>query len=135
MSSFLKILRKPFNGSTIRSLLNHQNPTQALIPRLVHQPQPDPSLKDKNPFLESSSEDQTARFNRFHIYPTFSFGCFLNPIAATGFLDSKPEEDPGFYGPGSSTEMIWADSVKKKRKKKMNKHKLKKLKKRLRHCS
>ena len=124
---FHKVLRKPFNGSTIRALLNHQNSTQPLIPHL------EPNTT--NPFPASSSDDKSTQFNRFHVYPSFSVGYFLNPIPSSGFPDSKPEEDPRPDGSSSSTEMIWADSVKKKRKKKMNKHKLKKLKKRLRHCS
>ncbi|KAK9052711.1 hypothetical protein SSX86_029341 [Deinandra increscens subsp. villosa] len=132
MSAFHKILRKPFNGSTIRALLHRQNLTQPLIPHLLHQLQPNSTPIGKNPFPDFSPADQTARFN---IYPSFSFGCFLNPISSSGFLDSNPEEAPELDGSGSSTGMIWADSVKKKRKKKMNKHKLKKLKKRLRHCS
>ncbi|MFS8030697.1 hypothetical protein Hanom_Chr17g01537141 [Helianthus anomalus] len=128
---FHKILRKPINGNTIRALITHQNTTQSSIPHLVHQPQPN----TQNPFLESCSDDKSTLFNRLHIYPSFSFGYFLNPISSTGSLDFKTEEGPDTDGSGSSTGMIWADSVKKKRKKKMNKHKLKKLKKRLRHCS
>ncbi|KAI3787265.1 hypothetical protein L1987_41613 [Smallanthus sonchifolius] len=125
---FHKILRKPFNGGTIRSFLNHQNPTPPLITHLVHQLQPN----TQNPPPESSSDDKSTHFNRSHIYPSFSFGYFLNPISSTGFPDSKDLE---LDGSGSGNGMMWADSVKKKRKKKMNKHKLKKLKKRLRHCS
>lgn len=63
-----------------------------------------------------------------HFYPGFSFGFFLNPNSASSLI--RPEPD------GEATEddsnVIRADSVKKKRKKKMNKHKLKKLRKRLR---
>ncbi|KAL4570145.1 hypothetical protein LXL04_025796 [Taraxacum kok-saghyz] len=92
-------------------------------------------LNTKTPFPESSSENKTTQSDRLHAYPSFSIGHFLNPISVTGFPDYKPKEDPELDGTSSSTEMIWADSVKKKRKKKMNKHKLKKLKKRLRHCS
>ncbi|XP_076911139.1 uncharacterized protein LOC143569013 [Bidens hawaiensis] len=124
---FHKILRKPINGTTIRALISHQSPPQSAIPHLVHHPQPN----FITPLPESSSDDKPTRFSRVHIYPSFSFGYFLNPISSSGLPDSWPQEDPDVDGSG----MIWADSVKKKRKKKMNKHKLKKLKKRLRHCS
>ncbi|KAK1438172.1 hypothetical protein QVD17_03976 [Tagetes erecta] len=128
---FHKILRKPLNQNTIRALINHQNPIQTPISHLLHQPQ----LNTKTPFSDSSSVNESTHFNRLHIYPSFSFGYFLNPISSNGLLDFTPEEVPDFDGSGSGGGMIWADSVKKKRKKKMNKHKLKKLKKRLRHCS
>ncbi|KAL3526112.1 hypothetical protein ACH5RR_014484 [Cinchona calisaya] len=62
-------------------------------------------------------------------FPSFSFGFFLNPNSSSGFI--KTDVD----GCGSEEEdsrTIWADSVKKKRKRKMNKHKLRKLRKRLR---
>lgn len=127
---FHKIVRKPLNGNAIRSLINHQSPTQPLLSHLVHYPQP----TTKNPNLESLSEDKSAHFSRLDLYPSFSFGYLLNPISPSGLPDFKPEEDLQPDGSDSGT-MIWADSVKKKRKKKMNKHKLKKLKKRLRHCS
>ncbi|KAL6174968.1 hypothetical protein ACLB2K_051612 [Fragaria x ananassa] len=60
-------------------------------------------------------------------FPSFPFGFCLNPIAQIG---SRRLGD----GVGSDDEAgtIWADSVKKKRKRKMNKHKLRKLRKSLR---
>ncbi|CAN4079178.1 unnamed protein product [Withania somnifera] len=59
-------------------------------------------------------------------YPSFSFGLFLNPVSQMGLIKSENDEDI------DDSLKIWADSVKKKRKKKMNKHKLKKLRKCLR---
>ena len=58
------------------------------------------------------------------IFPSFPFGFSLNPIGSTGFAlaDAVSGDD----------RTIWADSVKKKRKRKMNKHKYRKLRKRLR---
>ncbi|KAJ8752044.1 hypothetical protein K2173_001070 [Erythroxylum novogranatense] len=61
-------------------------------------------------------------------YPSFPFGSYLNPIHATGFDLNDDIE-------GDDARTVWADSVKKKRKKKMNKHKYKKLRKRLRRKS
>ncbi|KAJ6977625.1 hypothetical protein NC653_029505 [Populus alba x Populus x berolinensis] len=59
-------------------------------------------------------------------YPNFPFGFCLNPISATGFGQVKAMEDDV-----DDSRTLWADSVKKKRKKKMNKHKYQKLRKRL----
>ncbi|XP_019240036.1 PREDICTED: uncharacterized protein LOC109220034 [Nicotiana attenuata] len=61
-------------------------------------------------------------------YPSFSFGHFLNPVSPNGL--TTPEEVDDVIA--DESHKIWADSVKKKRKRKMNKHKLKKLRKRLR---
>ncbi|GAA0153904.1 hypothetical protein LIER_12031 [Lithospermum erythrorhizon] len=66
--------------------------------------------------------------NSFGIYPSFSFEHFLNPVAPFA-----PEDNGVDLGKeDEESNMVYADSVKKKRKKKMNKHKLKKLRKRLR---
>uniref|UniRef100_A0A5K1A3G9 Small ribosomal subunit protein mS38 n=1 Tax=Nymphaea colorata TaxID=210225 RepID=A0A5K1A3G9_9MAGN len=65
---------------------------------------------------------------RSHILPVFPLGVQLNPVPS-----SSSEE---LLEDGESVDVeehvIRADSVKKKRKKKMNKHKYKKLRKRLR---
>lgn len=63
-----------------------------------------------------------------HVYPSFSFGFFLNPISPTSLIRPEPDGE----APPDDSNVIRADSVKKKRKKKMNKHKLRKLRKRLR---
>ncbi|CAI9111156.1 OLC1v1011307C1 [Oldenlandia corymbosa var. corymbosa] len=59
-------------------------------------------------------------------FPCFSFEFFLNPNPSIGLVD-KIDMDGAV---SSETPTIWADSVKKKRKRKMNKHKLRKLRKR-----
>ncbi|CAI9763163.1 unnamed protein product [Fraxinus pennsylvanica] len=87
------------------------------------------------------------------VYPSFSFGFFLDPVPLTGSIGSgisdfvlddfrtkwsDPDSLIGSIRPGvddivlDDSRTIWADSVKKKRKRKMNKHKLRKLRKRLR---
>ncbi|KAI3463057.1 hypothetical protein Pfo_019720 [Paulownia fortunei] len=63
-----------------------------------------------------------------HVYPSFSFGFFLNPISPTSLIPSEPNDETT----PDDSNIVRADSVKKKRKKKMNKHKLRKLRKRLR---
>ncbi|CAI9758558.1 unnamed protein product [Fraxinus pennsylvanica] len=67
-----------------------------------------------------------------HFYPSFSFGCFLHPVSSSiGSIRSEPDEETV----AESTLTIWADSVKKKRKRKMNRHKLRKLRKNLKNKS
>ncbi|KAL3376562.1 hypothetical protein AABB24_003146 [Solanum stoloniferum] len=75
-------------------------------------------------FLQGGTSDSKLNVG---FYPSFSFGHFLNPVSPNGFI--SPVED---IVVDDDSRKIWADSVKKKRKKKMNKHKLKKLRKRLR---
>ncbi|KAJ9163829.1 hypothetical protein P3X46_023457 [Hevea brasiliensis] len=65
-------------------------------------------------------------------YPNFPFGYSLNPIAITGANQLKAVGSDFAEKDTDDARTVWADSVKKKRKKKMNKHKYKKLTKRLR---
>lgn len=58
-------------------------------------------------------------------FPSFSIGFFLNPNPSICLV--KTDMDGGV---SDDSPKIWADSVKKKRKRKMNKHKLRKLRKR-----
>ncbi|GFS33527.1 hypothetical protein Acr_00g0029020 [Actinidia rufa] len=60
-------------------------------------------------------------------FPSFPFGFSLNPIGSTGFAPANADD-----AISGDDQMIYADSVKKKRKRKMNTHKYRKLKKRLR---
>ncbi|OAY47874.1 hypothetical protein MANES_06G112400v8 [Manihot esculenta] len=65
-------------------------------------------------------------------YPNFPFGYSLNPIPIIG-TDQLKDVGSGFAEKDTDdARTMWADSVKKKRKEKMNKHKYKKLRKRLR---
>ncbi|XP_030484812.1 uncharacterized protein LOC115701218 [Cannabis sativa] len=79
------------------------------------------SNPDQSPFLGAQKNDYLPTFS--HVYPSFPFGYSLNPLPLSGSIPLEAEDD--------STE-LWADSVKKKRKRKMNKHKYNKLRKRLR---
>ncbi|GFS31253.1 hypothetical protein Acr_00g0016470 [Actinidia rufa] len=58
--------------------------------------------------------------------PSFPFGFVLNPIGSTGFAPDNADD-----AVSGDDWTIWADSVKKKRTRKMNTHKYKKLRKRL----
>ncbi|PRQ17150.1 hypothetical protein RchiOBHm_Chr7g0191931 [Rosa chinensis] len=64
------------------------------------------------------------------VFPSFPFGYCLNPISQIGSERLGLCEADGVGSDDAGT--IWADSVKKKRKRKMNKHKLRKLRKSLR---
>ncbi|XP_022869813.1 uncharacterized protein LOC111389162 [Olea europaea var. sylvestris] len=67
-----------------------------------------------------------------HFYPSFSFGFFLHPVfSSIGSIRSEPDDETVSESPLT----IWADSVKKKRKRKMNRHKLRKLRKSLKNKS
>lgn len=58
-------------------------------------------------------------------FPSFSMGFFLNPNPSFSLVKTVMDG-----GVSDDSPTIWADSVKKKRKRKMNKHKLRKLRKR-----
>ncbi|RAL46906.1 hypothetical protein DM860_005185 [Cuscuta australis] len=129
MASFLgKVLRNRSQPAT--RFITLLNKSQTQIPS-APPPTTIGSETAQNPiFLIPKREDSnTNASSLFH--PTFSFDYFLNPvpILRSGFIFQS--EDAGVASRRESPE-IWADSVKKKRKKKMNKHKLKKLRKRLR---
>lgn len=127
MASMLQKLLKN-QRTTTRMLANFTKPI--LIPPFLHQirkPESPDHLKIKSfPFLETpTSENPNPNHHSLQFYPSFSFGFFLDPVSPPGLLLSE-SKDVG------EDDVMWADSVKKKRKKKMNKHKLKKLRKRLR---
>uniref|UniRef100_A0A2P2PKJ7 Small ribosomal subunit protein mS38 n=1 Tax=Rhizophora mucronata TaxID=61149 RepID=A0A2P2PKJ7_RHIMU len=83
------------------------------------------------PLLNPTIADRAGPVRPFEIYyPNFPFGYSLNPIDAAGFDQAEEDIEVGDAG-----TTLWADSVKKKRKKKMNKHKYQKLRKRLRRKS
>ncbi|KAJ8546390.1 hypothetical protein K7X08_018973 [Anisodus acutangulus] len=111
-----KALRNQFQSATTRIITN-LNKSEPSI--LTSTPPPNLTHPSQIPFIpQRETKDSNLNF----AYPSFSFGLFLNPISQIGLIKSE-NNDEG---------VIWADSVKKKRKKKMNKHKLKKLSKRLR---
>ncbi|KAM0940818.1 hypothetical protein DsansV1_C18g0154271 [Dioscorea sansibarensis] len=120
MASLLQRLLKKPHLHPLRFLPSLQNP---------HLPDP-PPLLNPCPIPNSNSNSNPNPPNRFPIYPSFPHWPHLEPISISGF-------DPSYIDDGAeSTDVdqrtVWADSVKKKRKKKMNKHKYRKLRKRLR---
>jgi len=114
-----KLLKKPPSSRFVAALqtpnpiipLNqeHNLPTDTLPtnPILTHQ------------FVGSSSSTL--------IFPSFPFGFASKPVFENGFLNHVSED-----AELEDAQTLWADSVKKKRKKKMNKHKYQKLRKRMR---
>ncbi|GAV83973.1 DUF1713 domain-containing protein [Cephalotus follicularis] len=89
------------------------------------------NTSDPKPLFNNPTATTTTTADPFQFYPNFPFGYFLNPISSTGSDPFNVVDDLESDGDGV-TATVWADSVKKKRKKKMNKHKLRKLRKRLR---
>ncbi|KAJ0469702.1 hypothetical protein HanIR_Chr14g0710781 [Helianthus annuus] len=115
MASFLQRLVR--RQSLTKTLITDLNKRILSSPTHLSDPKPDPTIPFFNN-LPITTDSPT-------VYPSFSFGAFLNPIS---YQSVVPEEEEDIVDEAG----IWADSVKKKRKKKMNKHKLKKLRKRLR---
>ncbi|XP_050378169.1 uncharacterized protein LOC126795362 [Argentina anserina] len=66
------------------------------------------------------------------VFPSFPFGYCFDPVLQIGSGQWGLCQDDGVGSEDDAGTMIWADSVKKKRKRKMNKHKLRKLRKSLR---
>ncbi|KAM1361073.1 hypothetical protein EV2_027020 [Malus domestica] len=133
MASFVHKLAK--NAPALRtaaSLKSHlfPKPTASLISHHSHLGAPKPEFsEDPVAQLGPASFHNAESPNPFLIFPNFPFGFCLNPIFPAGFdrlgvLEAVEVES-------DDVRTIWADSVKKKRKKKMNKHKLKKLRKSL----
>lgn len=135
-----KLLQKPLQQGVL-PYLKLQNPLK-LSPSLIHHcPNLDtlPEYHNAYDFNTgnyssgipiSSLQQEPGMNNGFHVFPTFSFEFFLDPKLSSGLHPigaveaEKSEID--------ESQAMWADSVKKKRKKKMNKHKLRKLRKRIR---
>lgn len=131
-----KLLQKPLLQQRIYPNLKLQNPLNLLPSFLQHLDAP-PQIQNVCNFktgkelnristLSSLQEDATID-NRFHVFPSFSFELFLNPKLSSGLHHVE-----ALKGDHDDSRIIWADSVKKKRKRKMNKHKLRKLRKRVR---
>ncbi|XP_057982308.1 uncharacterized protein LOC131167520 [Malania oleifera] len=136
MASVLqKLLRKSSSARIATVLSNCQAPNFS-APLAFYQPHVAETTSNHDctsnltPLSRSRKTDELSPSQSLRVYPSFSIGYFLNPISSSGLLQSKPDD---VVSDGLPT--IWADSVKKKRKKKMNKHKYKKLRKRLRQKS
>ncbi|XP_052188147.1 uncharacterized protein LOC127798657 [Diospyros lotus] len=128
MASFLQKLLRKHSGAIIPTL--NKPPAQIVVPPFLNHRQPHLAGTEQSylpvGFRPSKSEDSIST-QSIPIFPSFPFGLSLNPIPSTEFVPSGEGD-----AVSSDSRTIWADSVKKKRKKKMNKHKYKKLRKRLR---
>ncbi|GMP52660.1 hypothetical protein CsSME_00018385 [Camellia sinensis var. sinensis] len=97
---------------------NKLHPSNLIPPlfTLPHLTEPKPlHPHNHNVNLDSDSDSDSVSSLSTPIFPSFPFGFSLNPISSTGFVPFVSSDTP---------MMIWADSVKKKkRKRKMNKHK------------
>lgn len=124
-------------ASTLQRLLRRSQPTR-LFTRSRTSPAPNlttpPIFPQSDPFqipnpspLLVLPKAQNLTSDPFSLaFPSFPFGFGLNPISSSGSV-SPETEDVEFDDSGT----VWADSVKKKRKRKMNKHKYHKLRKRV----
>ncbi|KAM7509207.1 hypothetical protein LguiA_019660 [Lonicera macranthoides] len=144
-SIFGKLLKKQ-TPARIITTFNSPLPSPLLLNHLsqTNPPTLHPSI-NPNPISDPQKLDYFSYpLNSLQFYPSFpfgfsanpipsagsvQFGYYANPILSTGFVQFEEEDNDVF---SSDSRTIWADSVKKKRKRKMNKHKLKKLRKRLR---
>ncbi|WCJ36175.1 hypothetical protein M5689_017389 [Euphorbia peplus] len=88
---------------------------------------------NSNPLLFNNLIPQNPTKPSQFYYPSFPFSPIFNPVSVAG-SDQLNAVNAAATGNCSEDDArtMWADSVKKKRKKKMNKHKYKKLRKRLR---
>lgn len=127
MASILrKALRNQFRSRILKNLNKSEPAILSSTPQILAHPPC--SRHNQIPFfLQKETVD-----SKLNLYPSFSFGLFLNPngfflnpISPNELVKSENDEN-------EDSVKIWADSVKKKRKRKMNKHKLKKLRKCLR---
>ncbi|KAL9265064.1 hypothetical protein AKJ16_DCAP11601 [Drosera capensis] len=130
-----RILKNSPHFRFASSTFNHQ------FPILTHLLSLDPPISTHDELSQSRAQQQAPALD----FPTsnpasnlsqplpflsnYSYGYFLNPVNSNGSCRFGVKVVEGV---GSDEGMIWADSVKKKRKKKMNKHKYRKLRKRLR---
>ncbi|KDP46372.1 hypothetical protein JCGZ_10212 [Jatropha curcas] len=113
-SIILASLRNPCINST------NPSPPSIIAPQI----QQLNSKPNENQTMNAYKEESLTHFDSSPFSSIHPFGFCSYPILSTGSIQDAPtkNEESG----------IWADSVKKKRKKKMNKHKYKKLRKRLR---
>ncbi|CAL5368355.1 hypothetical protein CsSME_00004558 [Camellia sinensis var. sinensis] len=124
MASLVQKLLTKQSVKYIIPTFNKLHPPNLIPPlfTLPHLTEPKPlHPHNHNVNLDSDSDSAVSSLST-PIFPSFPFGFSLNPISSTGFVPFMASDTP---------MMIWADSVKKKRKRKMNKHKYRKLRKRL----
>ncbi|KAK4772711.1 hypothetical protein SAY86_014486 [Trapa natans] len=122
-STLQKLLRRSQIARAISTLQNPKPPYQFPALHILEPNNAPAGLLGR--FLGGKTAESQALSCPTPIFPSFHLGMFADPVfVAESDLDVVKSEE--------SDRTLWADSVKKKRKKKMNKHKYKKLRKRLR---
>ncbi|CAH2064877.1 unnamed protein product [Thlaspi arvense] len=103
------------------NLFAHQKPCISNVEPLSVELDPVPFT---NPVITVSDKS-------LHFYPSLPIGYCFNPsvVHDPGLIDTASFEDAVMEEMDEKEAVIYADSVKKKRKKKMNKHKYRKLRK------
>ncbi|KAI5679284.1 hypothetical protein M9H77_10234 [Catharanthus roseus] len=121
-----KLLEKLPNQRCL-TIFSNRNPLVPLVtPPILQQSKSENQNLLINPDSGCSTGAESIPRHAFQFYPSFSFEYFLNPVSPCGFCHSQSLKE------SDESRVMWADSVKKKRKRKMNKHKLRKLRKRIR---
>ncbi|PKU87884.1 uncharacterized protein LOC110107218 [Dendrobium catenatum] len=136
MASLLpKLLRKcqPSSLQTL-SFLSKSQPRTTVLRTPILSLNPDLFLEPTAGPISCFFDNDAAETAPFRFYPSFPHFSNLEPFSLCGNIQSekKKSDAESDYASESDYRTVWADSVKKKRKRKMNKHKYRKLKKRLR---
>uniref|UniRef100_A0A7N0TNC5 Small ribosomal subunit protein mS38 n=1 Tax=Kalanchoe fedtschenkoi TaxID=63787 RepID=A0A7N0TNC5_KALFE len=129
MASLLQRLLRRQSPITLSSFTKSNPQYQTLAPAILTRGSQsiDSRLKSLLPSPPPKDESDKPEVKYDYLYPSFSYGLLVHPV----FQKVVTEEEVGEVENGSGK--MWADSTKKKRKKKMNKHKYKKLRKRMRN--
>lgn len=126
-SALQKLLRKPPLPPPSR-FITAFHPSQSPNP-ITSPPNTEPSTTIFPPVLTHRFVGSSCSTP---IFPSFPFGFASKPVFDSGFRFLPPDAEEDAVGSEDSGTTLWADSVKKKRKRKMNKHKYQKLRKRMR---
>ncbi|KAI4388785.1 hypothetical protein MLD38_001084 [Melastoma candidum] len=124
VNKFLRRSPSLFSRTLLSPIPASPSPFQSLLPPLLQVP----AFVDVNPSFGSRPAEIPSKAAAIPVFTGFPYCLASNPVAASSFFTGCQE---GLEESGED-RVVWADSVKKKRKKKMNKHKYRKLRKRLR---
>ncbi|XP_020596011.1 uncharacterized protein LOC110036007 [Phalaenopsis equestris] len=131
MASLLhKLLRKAqLPSHQTLFLLSKLQPRTSLLRTSILSSNHDFFLNQCPGSMSCPSENDAAENALIRLCPSFPPFISLEPFSRSGNFQFDAEQH---YGGEDDGPTMWADSVKKKRKRKMNKHKYRKLRKRLR---
>ncbi|KAK1383877.1 hypothetical protein POM88_021612 [Heracleum sosnowskyi] len=104
MASLLQKLAR--NQSTTRLITTFKTPILSHPPFFNHLSQPNPTqlVPVNSPIPTQPNTEDPFSHQSLHFYPSFSFGCFLNPISLSGLLQSGNQEEAVSDDSASSEE-------------------------------